>query len=82
MKLLLDLKKCFTNKQNFDVLYTPGNHCFGAGDSWLFDKLFVAPMTTLVSNIDLKKSPLFAKIVDRFDKFNIEKVYSARLARA
>lgn len=75
VKLIYEFNKKFNSQKNSDVLYTPGNHCFGAGDDWLFNKLKNAPLNTLVSNIDTKNSPLFLDMLEQSDKFITEKVY-------
>ncbi len=58
LKLIYDTQMASGNKNNFTALYGFGNHCFGAGDEWLFKKLNRAPMYTLTTNIDLKHSKL------------------------
>lgn len=64
LKLIYDTRKACGNNGNFETIYEPGNHCFGAGDEWLFKKLSRAPMTTLVTNTDLRHSPLLSTLME------------------
>lgn len=41
----------------FKALYEAGNHCFDAGDKFLLNVLKKNPMTSLVTNINIEKSP-------------------------
>lgn len=42
----------------FETLFTPGNHCLDGGDKFLFNAMKKNPVTTLVTNVDLERSPL------------------------
>ena len=75
IKLIYEFNKKFNYRRNADVLYTPGNHCFGAGDEWLFNKLKNAPLNTFITNIDSENSPLIEDLVSKNGKFITEKVY-------
>ncbi len=50
-------------KNNFDTVYAPGNHCYDGGDEFLYGKLKDEPVKTLVTNVDLEKSPLVSDLM-------------------
>ena len=50
-------------KNNFDTVYAPGNHCYDGGDEFLYSKLKDEPVKTLVTNVDLEKSPLVSGLM-------------------
>lgn len=76
LKLILATKKATGGANNFDALYGIGNHCFGAGEKWLYDKLRHLPgATTIISNIDLEKSPLMKNLTETTNKFVTSKIY-------
>lgn len=50
-------------KNNFDTVYAPGNHCYDGGDEFLYGKLKDEPVKTLVTNVDLEKSPLVSGLM-------------------
>lgn len=50
-------------KNNFDTVYAPGNHCYDGGDEFLYSKLKDEPVKTLVTNVDLEKSPLVSDLM-------------------
>lgn len=74
-KLIFEVKRNFAPTQKFDTLYTPGNHCFGAGDEWLFDRLIKAPMYSLITNVNLEKSPLIDKISKKVPTILPQKIF-------
>ena len=74
-KLIFEVKRNFAPTQKFDTVYTPGNHCFGAGDEWLFDRLIKSPMYSLITNVDLEKSPLIDKISKRVPTILPQKIF-------
>jgi len=74
-KLIYEVARNFSQNQRFDTVYTPGNHCFGAGDIWLFDRLYKAPMSSVITNVNLEKSPIIDKIVSRVPNITSHKVY-------
>ena len=41
LKLLYETQRLMEQRGNFSTVYTPGNHCYGGGDHWLYDKLFL-----------------------------------------
>lgn len=57
-KLLYSIKSCTPRGCYFESIYTPGNHCFDAGDEWFFDKMSPSTVTTIMSNIITRRSPL------------------------
>ena len=76
MLLLSQIRKIAGGSGNFDTLYGIGNHCYGGGDKWLYDKLKkMTGMTTIMSNIDLQKSPYVKNLINKTNKFVISKVY-------
>ena len=70
-KLIYSVKNASGTRKRFETLYTPGNHCFDGGDEWLYKKLKRAPMTTIMSNVDEAKSPLFNELVNNNDNHNV-----------
>lgn len=66
-KLINTVKQASGNKKNFETLYTPGNHCFDGGDEVLYKQLKKAPMTTIMSNVDMKESPFVKEMMQNYD---------------
>ena len=63
-KLMYLTKRASGSNNNFDTVYTPGNHCYDGGDEWLYKKLSRASMTTIMTNVDLKASPLVNRLME------------------
>lgn len=74
-KLIYTAKMAAGKNANFETNYTPGNHCLDGGDEWLFRKLVRAPMTTLLTNVDRRRSPLPDKIMYEHDNIVPAKIY-------
>lgn len=75
-KLMYEVKR-HSNGDNFDTVYTMGNHCFGGGDEWIYKKLGKANFTTLVTNINTKQSPVLRRwMQDEDSLFTRAKIYS------
>ena len=70
-KLIYSAKNASGTRKRFETLYTPGNHCFDGGDEWLYKKLKRAPMTTIMSNVDEEKSPLFNELMNNNENHNV-----------
>ena len=51
-----------------NTLYLAGNHCLDAGDKFLVDIIKKNPMTTLVTNVNMKKSPIIKEAMDYNNK--------------
>ena len=62
-KLIYAVKRAAGQRQSFETIYTPGNHCYDGGDVWLYKKLRRAPMKTVMSNVDTKASPSFNELM-------------------
>ena len=62
---------CFNN---FEAVYTPGNHCYDGGDEWLYKKLQRAPMTTILTNVDKSESPLVRKLLEESRNIVTERI--------
>ena len=81
-KLIMSLKHLVKDKnQNarFETVYTPGNHCFDAGDKYLIDHLKQAKLTTVVTNADLDNSPLIKNLKQKEkEKFVNSKEFSIK----
>lgn len=62
---------------NFDALYTPGNHCYDGGDKILYKLLrSIKGLTTVMTNVDIEKSPLFKTELNRKNSnFTTKKTY-------
>ncbi len=65
-------------KNNFDTVYAPGNHCYDGGDEFLYNKLKDEPVKTLVTNVDLKKSPLVSDLMKTHPDIVTSKVYEVQ----
>jgi len=74
-KLMYVAKLAACSGDNFDTVYTPGNHCFDGGDKWLFKKLVRSPMRTIMSNIDLKLSPTVTEAMEKTDNIVLKQIY-------
>lgn len=59
---------------NFEAVYTPGNHCYDGGDEWLYKKLQRAPMTTILTNVDKSESPLARKLIEENQNVVTERI--------
>lgn len=49
---------------SLEVLYDMGNHCLDAGTSFILKVLRKNPMKTLITNVNLEKSPAIVKAMD------------------
>lgn len=65
-------------KNNFDTVYAPGNHCYDGGDEFLYSKLKDEPVKTLVTNVDLEKSPLVSGLMKDHPDIVKSKVYEVQ----
>ncbi len=65
-------------KNNFDTVYAPGNHCYDGGDEFLYNKLKDEPVKTLVTNVDLEKSPLVSDLMKTHPDIVTSKVYEVQ----
>ncbi|MBQ4123163.1 metallophosphoesterase [bacterium] len=52
------VNKLLGKESNFDTVFTMGNHDLDGGDRFIYKAITVAPMKTLVTNVDLEKSPV------------------------
>lgn len=51
-----------------DVLYTMGNHCLDGGTKFMLDVMKKNPMKTLITNVNLEKSPAIVDAMGANDK--------------
>ena len=65
-------------KNNFDTVYAPGNHCYDGGDEFLYNKLKDEPVKTLVTNVDLEKSPLVSGLMKKYPDIVTSQVYEVQ----
>lgn len=72
-KLVNSIKNISNN--NFKAVYALGNHCYDGRDGFIFNKLKDAPMQTLVSNVDLSKSPLVTDLMKTHDNIVTSQIY-------
>lgn len=80
-KLIVDIRKYFGQRSNFHTIYTPGNHCYGGGDEWLYSKLESEQdirMDTIMSNIDMEKSPYLARLLKKSNNLSTHKIYEVQ----
>jgi hypothetical protein len=59
--LTKSIKELFKPETKFQTVFTPGNHCLDAGDETLIRNVKKVDMTTILTNIDNKKSPLITE---------------------
>ena len=78
-KIIYEVNKFFGKRNNFHTIYTPGNHCYGGGDDWLYSRLFNAPnIDVVMSNIDLKKSPKVNDLMKKSANMREYKIYEVK----
>lgn len=65
-------------KNNFDTVYSLGNHCYDGGDEFVFNKLKDEPVKTLVTNVDLEKSPLVTGLMKDHKNIVKSQVYEVQ----
>lgn len=78
-KIVSDVANNATEKLSnvsLDVLYTMGNHCLDAGTGFIQNVIKKNPMQTLVTNVDLEKSPVIEKLMESTDRVTKAVVYS------
>lgn len=61
---------------NLEVLYTLGNHCLDGGTKFMMNVMRKDPMKTLVTNVDMDKSPAVVEAMNTCDKIVKSAVYS------
>ncbi len=74
-KIIKTVANVAGSENEFDTVYTAGNHCFDGGDKWLFDKLNKTPMTSIMTNINLSKSPLAKDFMTKNHNITTQKIY-------
>ncbi len=53
------------DKSNFKTVFTSGNHDLDGGDSFLYKVIDSAPMTTLITNVDIENSSGIRKLQNK-----------------
>ena len=71
---MIYVAKSASGNNNFETVYTPGNHCYDGGDEWLYKKLDRAPMTTILTNVNRNDSPFADKLLKENPNVVTEKV--------
>ena len=56
-KTIAAVKEAAGGGDNFKTIFSLGNHDFDGGDKFVYKVIETAPMDTLITNVDLKKSP-------------------------
>lgn len=74
-RMILSVKNSAASNSKFDIVFTPGNHDLEAGDKWLYRKLANPHMTTVMTNVNLAKSPLVKKIMKENSNIVEAKIY-------
>ena len=59
-----------------ETLYLAGNHCLDAGDKFFVDVMRKNPMTSLVTNVNLEKSPSVQEAMKASERIVLSQVYS------
>ncbi len=62
-------------KFNFETIYTMGNHCLDGGTRFMLNVMRKNDMKTLITNVDLEKSPLIKKEMENNPKILKSYVY-------
>ena len=62
--------------RHLEVLYDIGNHCLDGGTKFLMDVLRKNPMKTLITNVNLDKSPAVKEAMEKSKNFVKSAVYS------
>jgi len=70
--------KDIAGEENFETAYTFGNHCFDGGDKYILDAVRTIPMSTIVSNVNLDKSPEFVKSLKENENLYTSKVFEVQ----
>jgi len=73
-KMIYTVKNAAGIKNFFETIYTPGNHCYDGGDEWLYKKLKRAPMTTIMSNVNMEKSPMVKELMEENENVVTQKI--------
>ena len=60
----------------FETLFTAGNHCLDAGDGFLLNVMKKNPMKSLITNVNLNKSPAVVRAMEESDNIVKSAVYS------
>lgn len=74
-KMIHTMKVAAGVQNNFDTVYTPGNHCFDGGDEWIMKKINRAPMTTIMTNVNRQLSPLADNLIRENERVSTYKIY-------
>ncbi len=64
-RLINSVKTACGLKSNFDTVYALGNHCLDGGDKFIMNTLHKQPLTTLVTNVNLEKSPTVTSLMEQ-----------------
>lgn len=56
--LTKSIKNILEPEAKFETLYSLGNHCLDAGDEFIINKLRRSNITTVMTNVDYRKSPI------------------------
>ncbi len=59
-----------------ETLYTMGNHCLDAGTSFILNVMRKNPMKSLVTNVDLEKSPQVVETMEKTSNIVKSAIYS------
>ncbi len=60
----------------FETLFTPGNHCLDAGDAFILDVMKKNAMTSVITNVDLKKSDAVVRAMEESRNIVKSAIYS------
>lgn len=74
-RMILSVKNSAAHNARFDTVFTPGNHDLEAGDKWLYRKLSNTHMTTVMTNVNISKSPLVKQSMKKNSNMVTSKIY-------
>ena len=73
-KLIHSVKNMLNPTSNFETVFTMGNHDLDGGDRFILNTLSSQPLTTLVTNVDMEKSPIVENLMKQGKDFVKSKV--------
>ncbi len=64
-KLINSVKNVLKTSSRFETVFTLGNHDLDGGDKFIMNTLASQPLTTIMTNVDMKKSPIVTDLMNQ-----------------
>ena len=64
-KTIETMRKLTGEKGNYHTIFTMGNHDLDGGDKFMYHVIEDSPMKTLITNVDIKKSPGIRNLMEK-----------------